>query len=85
MLVLLTVIQMVTGNIIGPKILSDSLGVSSVVILLSLLFWTMIWGLPGAFLSVPIASILKITCENITPLNSIAVLMSDGAEVIPEE
>lgn len=31
------------GNIVGSKILSDSLGLSSVVILLSLLFWSMIW------------------------------------------
>ena len=84
-LVLLTVIQMVIGNIIGPKILSDSLGVSSVVILLSLLFWSMIWGIPGAFLSVPIASIIKIVCENITPLNPIAVLMSNGSSITSDE
>ena len=84
-LVLLTVVQMVIGNIIGPKILSDSLGLSSVVILLSLLFWSMIWGIPGAFLSVPIASIIKIVCENITPLNPIAVLMSNGSSIASEE
>ena len=84
-LVLLTIIQMVIGNIIGPKILSDSLGVSSVVIVLSLLFWSMIWGIPGAFLSVPIASILKIVCENITPLNPIAVIMSNGSAIPTEE
>ena len=84
-LVLLTVVQMVIGNIIGPKILSDSLGLSSVVILLSLLFWSMIWGIPGAFLSVPIASIIKIVCENITPLNPIAVLMSNGSSITSDE
>ena len=77
-LTLLTVIQMVIGNIIGPKILSDSLGVSSIVILLSLLFWTMIWGVPGAFLSVPIASIIRIICENIPPLYPISVLMGNA-------
>jgi predicted PurR-regulated permease PerM len=78
-LALLTAIQMVIGNIIGPKILSESLGVSSIVILLSLLFWTMIWGIPGAFLSVPIASIIRIICENVPQLNSIAVLMGNAA------
>ena len=82
---LLTAVQMVIGNIIGPKILSDSLGVSSTVILLSLLFWTMIWGIPGAFLSVPIASIIKIICENIPSLKPISVLMSNGASVILQE
>lgn len=78
-LALLTAIQMVIGNIIGPKILSESLGVSSIVILLSLLFWTMIWGVAGAFLSVPIASIIRIICENVPQLNSIAVLMGNAA------
>lgn len=81
---LLTAIQMLIGNIIGPKILSDSLGVSSTVILLSLLFWTMIWGVPGAFLSVPIASIIKIVCENIPSLRPIAVLMSNGISIKSE-
>ena len=77
-LALLTMIQMVIGNIIGPKILSESLGVSSIVILLSLLFWTMIWGVPGAFLSVPIASIIRIICENVPPLYPISVLMGNA-------
>lgn len=78
-LAMLTAIQMTIGNIIGPKILSESLGVSSVVILLSLLFWTMIWGIPGAFLSVPIASIIKIICENVPQLYFVSVLMGNGA------
>ena len=80
-LAMLTTIQMIIGNIIGPKILSESLGVSSVVILLSLLFWTMIWGIPGAFLSVPIASIIKIICENVPQLYFISVLMGNGASI----
>ena len=81
-LAVLTAIQMIIGNVIGPKVLSESLGVSSVVILLSLLFWTMIWGVPGAFLSVPIASIIKIICENIQPLYFVSVLMGNEASFV---
>lgn len=77
-LVTVTAVQMVIGNVIGPKVLSDSLGVSPVVILLFLLFWGMIWGIAGAFLSVPIASIIKIVCENVAPLKPIAVMMGNG-------
>ena len=54
------------------------MGLSPVVILLSLLLWGTIWGIPGALLSVPIASIIKIVCENIQPLRPIAVLMGSG-------
>lgn len=76
-LIMITAIQLVIGNIIGPKILSDRLGVSSVVILLSLLFWGMIWGVAGAFLSAPIASIIKIICENIPQLKPLAIMMGN--------
>lgn len=83
----LTAIQITIGNIITPKVVGDRLGVSPVVILLSLLLWGMIWGIPGALLSTPIISIIKIVCENIQSLHSIAVLIGSGESVkkIPSE
>lgn len=77
-LVSLTAIQITIGNVITPKVVGDRLGLSPVVILLSLLLWGTIWGIPGALLSVPIASIIKIICENIQSLRPIAVLMGSG-------
>lgn len=77
----LTAIQITIGNIITPKVVGDRLGVSPVVILLSLLLWGMIWGIPGALLSTPIISIIKIVCENIPSLHSIAVLIGSGESV----
>ncbi len=80
-LVLLTAIQVSIGNIITPKVMGDQLGVSPVVILLSLLLWGMIWGIPGALLSTPIISIIKIVCENIPALHSVAILIGSGESV----
>ena len=80
-LMLLAAIQITIGNIITPKVVGDRLGVSPVVILLSLLLWGMIWGIPGALLSTPIISIIKIVCENIPALHSLAVLMGSGDAV----
>ena len=77
----LTTIQVTIGNIITPKVVGDRLGVSPVMILLSLLLWGMIWGIPGALLSTPIISIIKIVCENIPSLHSIAVLIGSGEAV----
>ncbi len=77
-LVLLTTIQVLIGNVITPKVVGDRLGVSPVVILLSLLLWGMIWGIPGMLLSVPIISIIKIVCENIPSLWPIAIIMGSG-------
>jgi predicted PurR-regulated permease PerM len=69
---------MTIGNVITPKVVGDRLGLSPVLILLSLLLWGTIWGVPGALLSVPIASIIKIVCENVSSLKPIAVLMGVG-------
>lgn len=80
-LVSLTAIQVTIGNIITPKVVGDRLGVSPVVILLSLLLWGVIWGIPGALLSVPIVSIIKIVCENIPILRPIAILIGSGESV----
>ena len=46
----------------------------------------MIWGIPGALLSTPIISIIKIVCENIPVMHSIAILIGSGESVrkIPE-
>lgn len=80
-LISLAAIQITIGNIITPKVVGDRLGVSPVMILLSLLLWGMIWGIPGALLSTPIISIIKIVCENIPVLQPISVLIGSGESV----
>lgn len=75
---LLASIQFVTGNILAPKLYGNSLGLSPVVIMLSLFLWGAMWGIPGAILAVPIASTLKIICEHIPSLRSIALMMGGG-------
>jgi AI-2 transport protein TqsA len=76
--VILLLIQMTMGNVIEPKIMGDSLNLSPVVILLSLVFFGWLWGIVGALLSVPIAAAIKIFCENIEGLKPISVLMGSG-------
>jgi predicted PurR-regulated permease PerM len=74
-------IQIMIGNVITPKVVGDRLGLSPVVILLSLLLWGTIWGIPGALMSVPIASIIKIICENFSSLSPIAIMMGGGGNI----
>lgn len=80
--VVLLLIQMTMGNVIEPKIMGDSLNLSPVVILLSLVFFGWMWGLVGALLSVPIAAAIKIVCENIDALKPISILMGSGRQYI---
>jgi len=76
--VVLLLIQMTMGNVIEPKIMGDSLNLSPVVILLSLVFFGWLWGMVGALLSVPIAAAIKICCENVDALKPISILMGSG-------
>ena len=80
-LLLLFAVQFGIGNFVTPKLVGDKLGLSPVVIMLSLMLWGTIWGLPGAILSVPIAAIVKIVCENFESLKPIAVMMGTGKKV----
>jgi AI-2 transport protein TqsA len=57
-------IQLVVANFVEPVVLGKRLNLHPVVILLALVFWYMMWGIAGAFLSVPIMSVIKIFCQN---------------------
>lgn len=53
----------IVGNVVEPRLLGRTLGLSSFAVLVSLLFWGWLWGPAGAILSVPIVMVLKITLE----------------------
>ncbi len=63
------------GNILEPNLMGRRLGLSTLVVVLSLLFWGWIWGPVGALLSVPLTMVLKIILENTPDLRWIAVLL----------
>ena len=74
----LLVIQMGLGNFVAPKVYGDRLNLSRVVILLFLVFWSWLWGIVGALLSVPIAAAIQIALAQIPPLAPLATLMGSG-------
>ena len=76
-------VQFVSGNIIEPKIMGNSMNVSPLVVILSLVFWGLIWGLPGMFLSVPITVILVIILSKFEATRIIAIMLSEKGEIDP--
>lgn len=63
------------GNILEPNLMGRRLGLSTLVVILSLLFWGWAWGALGALLSVPLTVIVKIWLENTPDLRWIAILL----------
>ncbi|MDR0568460.1 MAG: AI-2E family transporter [Spirochaetaceae bacterium] len=68
-------VNMVIGNILEPKIMGDNLGISPIMILISLMLWGWIWGFAGMILAVPMTVIVKILCENIPFLEPLSILL----------
>ncbi len=68
-------INMVFGNIIEPNLMGRRLGLSTLVVILSLLFWAWVWGPVGALLAVPLTMIVKIMLENTEDLRWVAILL----------
>jgi predicted PurR-regulated permease PerM len=64
-------IHVIEGEFITPLILAKRLTLNPVIIILSLIFWYWMWGVPGAILAVPILAIVKIICDRIKPLMAI--------------
>jgi len=50
----------IAGNLIEPQIMSQGLALHPLVIVVSLLFWSSIWGIAGAILSVPITCVFRL-------------------------
>ncbi|SQC93304.1 Transport of quorum-sensing signal protein [Cedecea neteri] len=70
-------INLVFGNILEPRMMGRGLGLSTLVVFLSLIFWGWLLGPVGMLLSVPLTIAVKIALEQTEGGKSIAVLLSD--------
>jgi predicted PurR-regulated permease PerM len=70
------VLHLLEANLITPVLLGRRFTLNPVVIFVSLIFWTWLWGVPGALLSVPILVSIKVVCDRVPTLSSISELLS---------
>ena len=54
------VVQFAIGNVLEPKLMGKSFGLHPVTILLTLIFWGVLWSVPGMFLATPLTAIAKV-------------------------
>ncbi len=73
------VVNVTLGNIIEPNLMGRRLGLSTLVVILSLVFWGWVWGPVGMLLSLPMTMIVKIMLENTSDMRWIAVLLGPKA------
>jgi predicted PurR-regulated permease PerM len=80
LLAALNAINFVVANIVLPRMQGESLNLDPVVVLFSLALWTMIWGLPGAFLSTPLTVTAMVVLAQFPSSRWIAVLLSGNGD-----
>jgi predicted PurR-regulated permease PerM len=61
-------IHLVEGQTLTPMLIARRFTLNPVLVIVSLVFWFWMWGVPGAILAVPLLAIFKIVCDRLRPL-----------------
>ena len=73
------VVAFVVGNLIYPRMQADTQNIDPIATILALSFWTVLWGIPGAFLAVPMTLMLMMIFAQFENTKWVAaVLSNDG-------
>jgi len=68
-------IHVIEGEIVTTMLLASRFTINPVAVILSLIFWYWMWGVPGAILAVPVLAIIKIVCDRLRPLRAFGHLL----------
>jgi len=68
-------IHFMEGETITPMLLAKRFTLNPVLVMGSLMFWDWLWGIPGAFLSVPMLAVFKIVCDHVESLTAIGHIL----------
>jgi predicted PurR-regulated permease PerM len=74
--------HLLESNLITPVLLGRRFTLNPVVIFVSLIFWTWLWGVPGALLSVPILVSIKVFCERAPSMSHVSELLTSESNSI---
>ena len=71
------VVTTLQNNLVSPLAYGRGLRLNPTMILISVMFWWMIWGVAGAFLAVPILATLRVVASRLPALEPLAVLLAE--------
>ena len=70
-------VHIAEGETITPLLLARRFTLNPVLVVIALVFWHWMWGIPGAILAVPMLAIAKIVCDRIGSLAALDHLLGD--------
>jgi predicted PurR-regulated permease PerM len=71
------VITTLQNNVVSPYAYGNRLKLNPLAVIICVLFWWFIWGIPGAFLAIPIAATLKVLGDQVPRLKPMGELLGD--------
>ena len=74
-------IQISIGNLIEPRWMGNSMNISPLVSIISLMFWGLIWGTTGMIVSVPFTVVVIIILSEIESTRPLAILLSEKGDI----
>jgi predicted PurR-regulated permease PerM len=75
-------LHLLEANLVTPVLLGRRFTLNPVVIFVSLIFWTWLWGVPGALLSVPILVSIKVVCDRVPAMSHVSELLTSESNSI---
>jgi predicted PurR-regulated permease PerM len=75
------IIHMIDTNILMPRLMAARVNINALASIVGVIIGSVLWGLPGTFMAMPILAMLKVVFEEINPLRPFAVLMGDDTDV----
>src|SRR4029077_13581581 len=82
--VLFAALELVTGNFVEPWLYGIHTGISSLALLMSTVFWTVLWGPAGLILSTPLTVCVVVLGRYVPQFSFLHVLLGDESVLVPE-
>jgi predicted PurR-regulated permease PerM len=80
---LFLVLELVSNNVVEPLVLPDQIGVSSTALVISAVFWTWLWGIPGLVLATPLTVCIAVLGKHVPPMRFLSVILGDKSVLSP--
>jgi predicted PurR-regulated permease PerM len=68
-------VHLIEGEFVTPLLVARRFTINPVAVILALIFWYWMWGVPGVILAVPMLAITKIVCDDLRPFRAFGHLL----------
>ena len=76
-------INLLQAYLLTPLLVGSRLSLNPVAVVVGVMFWYWIWGVPGAFIAVPLLAAVRVVCEHVESLQPVAELLGTRREPVP--